>query len=62
VHTGDDLDKRALARAVLAANRADLASIERQRDVLENLIRAEPLGESFDGEDGDGSWGLQRAM
>jgi hypothetical protein len=52
MHPGDDLDQRALARAVLAANRADLAGIQRERDVLENLVRAEPLGESFDGEDG----------
>ncbi len=51
VHAGEDLDQRALARAVLAADGADFLRVDRQRDVLENRVRAEPLGCAFDGED-----------
>ena len=52
IHAGNDLDQRAFARSVLAADRANLLGIQRQGDVPENLIRAEPLGEPFDCEDG----------
>jgi len=52
IHAGNDLDQRALASSVLAADRANFLGIQRQGDVPENLVRAEPLGEPFDGEDG----------
>ena len=52
MHAGEHLDQRALARAVLAADGADFLGADRQRDVLENLVRAEPLGHPFDSENG----------
>ena len=52
VHAGNDLDQRALACAVLAADRADLAGIDAQADVLQHLVRSEPLRHTLCGEDG----------
>ena len=51
MHAGDDLDQRALARAVLAADRADFRSLQRQGDIPENFVDAEPLGDPFNGKD-----------
>ena len=43
VDAGEDLDERALAGAVLADERVDLAGPQLERDVVERLGRAEPL-------------------
>ena len=52
IESGDDLDQRALAGAVLAADGAHLASLEREADVLEDRVRPEPLGDTGYGENG----------
>ena len=52
MHAGENLHERALARAILAADGAYLLGVDRQRDVLENLVRAEPFGHPFDSENG----------
>ena len=44
MHAGEDLDQRALARAILPANGADLAAAKRKRDILQHFDRAEALG------------------
>ena len=54
VDSGDDLDEGRLAGAVLAEERVHLARIERQRNVLERLRRAEALGDVPHLEDGRG--------
>src|SRR5260370_589792 len=46
-----ELDQRAFARAVLAADRADLAGAERERDVAQRGEAAEAFAEAVDGED-----------
>ena len=45
---GEDLDEGALAGAVLADQRADLARLKRQVDAVERDGRAEPLGDASD--------------
>ena len=59
---GEDLDQRALARAVLADEGVDLARDEVERDVVERLGRRESLGDPAQlgaGRGGDGSDGLR---
>jgi hypothetical protein len=41
---GDDLDERALPRAVLAEDRVDLGTPQLERAVAQRLRRAEDLG------------------
>ena len=45
---GQDIHEGALAGAVLADQRADLARLERQVDAIERDGRAEPLGDASD--------------
>jgi hypothetical protein len=46
IDAGHDLDQRRLAGAVLAEQRVDLAGMERERDVIQRLRGAEPLGDA----------------
>jgi hypothetical protein len=52
MHAGEDLDQRALAGAVLAADGADFLRADRERDVFEDLVRAKPLDHPFDSKNG----------
>ncbi len=52
--SGDDVDERALAGAVVAAQAADLARRDRQGDVSHRLDRAEALADALEVEPGRG--------
>ena len=55
IMTEEDVDERALSRAVLAEERHDLAAPDRERDVVVGYQRAEPLGDAAQFEQRSGS-------
>ena len=58
VDAGQDLDERALAGAVLADERVDLAGAQLQRHVGERLGRPEPLRDAAQGDGGGAAAGV----